>query len=97
MISRRTFIGQTSLGGAALLLASRARADAPMLSDSDPMAKQLQYTADAAKAGKPKGTQCSTCQLYQGKSGAASGPCAIFAGKQVHAAGWCVSYTKKAA
>jgi hypothetical protein len=42
------------------------------------------------------GQECTTCQLYQGKAGAASGPCPLFAGKHVAAKGWCSAWAKKA-
>lgn len=65
-------------------------AHAGMVSEDDPTAKALQYTAKSAKEGQ----SCANCNLYQG-GGAASGPCPIFPGKDVAAAGWCKSWVAK--
>jgi hypothetical protein len=100
MTSRRQFIQIVPFAGAALL-ASRA-AVAALVDEKDPQAAGLGYVADAAKADKAKfknyaaGQNCTTCQLYQGKAGAASGPCPLFAGKEVSAKGWCSAWAKKA-
>ncbi|MEO7941425.1 MAG: high-potential iron-sulfur protein [Burkholderiaceae bacterium] len=73
-----------------------------MVEESDPQAMALGYVKDSTKADTAKyknhvaGSMCSTCQLYQGKPGDASGPCPLFAGKSVAATGWCMSWTKKA-
>ena len=99
MTSRRLFIRQVSITGAALLIAGQVRAaDPPMVDEKDPTAAALKYVADATKSKDPKyvaGSHCGNCVLYQGKPGAAAGPCPLYAGKQVAAAGWCVSYSKK--
>ncbi|HET7299970.1 MAG TPA: high-potential iron-sulfur protein [Oleiagrimonas sp.] len=71
----------------------------PPLSESDPMAKALDYTEDASSTKNPKhkkGDDCANCTFYQGKSGAARGPCQLFPGKSVNAKGWCVSHNRKA-
>ena len=84
------------------VLTNEARADAPMLSDSDPTAQSLGYKPDATQIDKAKypkyqaGQACANCQLYQGKPGDAAGPCPIFGGKQVSVKGWCSAYVKKA-
>jgi len=102
MTNRRQFIVQLSLGSAAAILAGRAVADSPMVSETDPQAAGLGYKADASKADKAKypkyaaGQSCGNCALYQGKAGDKAGPCPLFAGKQVSAAGWCSAYNKKA-
>jgi len=103
MTSRRQFI-QIVPFASAVLLANRAAfaADPPMVDEKDAQAAALGYVADAAKADKAKyknyaATQsCTTCQLYQGKAGAAAGACPLFAGKQVAAKGWCSAWAKKA-
>jgi hypothetical protein len=103
MTSRRQFIQIVPLAGAAVLASRGAfAADAPMVDPKDPQAVALGYVSDATMADKAKyknyaaGQQCSTCQLFQGKAGAASGPCPLFAGKQVSAKGWCSAWAKKA-
>ena len=103
MSSRRHFIKLVPAAGAVLFAGRSAfAADAPMLDEKDPQAVALGYVADAAKANKAKyptfaaGQNCSTCSLFQGKAGAASGPCPLFAGKQVAAKGWCSAFAKKA-
>ena len=101
MTNRREFIVHLSLGSGALA-AGTTWAQGAMVAESDPQAVALGYVADATKANKAKfpkyasGQQCSSCTLYQGKTGDAAGACALFAGKQVAAKGWCSAYTKKA-
>jgi len=101
MSNRRTFIAQVSLGSS-VLLASQVRAQAAMVSETDPQAVGLGYKADGTKVDKTKfpkyaaGQMCGSCALFQGKAGDKSGPCPIFAGKQVAASGWCSAYAKKA-
>ena len=102
MKSRRRFIQCISLSGASLLAGADAFAAGPMVDEKDPTAASLGYVADATKANKTKyptyaaGQSCSTCQLYQGKPGDASGPCPLYAGKEVSSKGWCSAYAKKA-
>lgn len=77
-------------------------ADAPVLSESDPQAVALGYHTDSSKVDASKfkthtaDQSCSTCQLYAGAAGSASGPCPIFGGKMVNAHGWCTAWIKKA-
>lgn len=79
-----------------------SRADAPVLSESDPTAQGLGYKTDAARVDKAKfpkyqaGQTCANCQLFQGKPGDMTGPCTIYGGKLVNAKGWCSAYVKKA-
>lgn len=100
MKSRREFIRLATLSGAALL-ATRARADTPVLDEKDPQAVALGYVADAARVAKTKypnyaaGQVCSNCQFYQGKAGIPLAPCPLYGGKQVAAKGWCSAYAKK--
>jgi hypothetical protein len=102
MTSRRTFIVQLSLGGAALAAGHHAQAQGAALSETDPQAVSLGYKADATKVDKAKfpkfaaGQLCSNCSLYQGKATDAMGGCPIFAGKQVAGKGWCSAWVKKA-
>jgi hypothetical protein len=69
-------------------------AEAPLLSESDPAAKALDYVADAKRAkGASPGAMCSNCSVYGGADGSAQGPCTLFPGKLVKAAGWCKSWS----
>jgi hypothetical protein len=103
MTSRRQFIQIVPFASAALL-ASRTvlAADPPMVDPKDAQAAALGYVPDATKVDKAKfknfaaGQQCSTCQLFQGKAGAAAGGCPLFAGKNVASTGWCSAWAKKA-
>ena len=100
--SRRHFMILAASLASSVALASKASADTPAVSESDPTAQSLGYKADATQVDKAKyakyqsGQACASCQLYQGKPGDASGACPIFAGKQVSAKGWCSAYVKKA-
>lgn len=73
-----------------------------MVGEKDAQAIALGYVKDASRVDKAKfknyiaASTCSSCALYQGKAGEASGACPIFAGKQVVAKGWCSSWVKKA-
>jgi hypothetical protein len=103
MTSRREFICIVPCAAVAVLASGNAlAADPPMVDPKDPQAAALGYVADASKVDKAKfktfapGQECTTCQLYQGKAGAASGPCPLFAGKHVAAKGWCSAWAKKA-
>ena len=100
LTNRRRFILQLAAGSSALA-ATRAMAQAKV-DEKDPTAAALGYVADTTRADtkkypKHEATQkCSTCQLFQGKAGAADGPCPLFPGKTVSANGWCASWVKKA-
>ena len=100
MQSRRHFIRNVSLTGAALFAGVQARAaDLPMVDEKDPTATALKYVADATKSKDPKytaGSNCGNCVLFQGKATDKAGPCPLYAGKQVSTAGWCSAYAKKA-
>jgi hypothetical protein len=102
-LSRRQLLQGAIAGLAAVPAASllAGKAEAEMLSESDPTAKSLAYVADAKKVDpkanpnyKP-GQVCGNCMQYTGKAGAASGPCNIFPGKDVAAAGWCKVWVLK--
>ena len=106
--SRRIFMMQLALGGAAASLAVQAApaakpAAAPvgnMVAETDANAKALGYAADATKVDAKKwprhakGQECLNCALYKGD--AKMGDCPLFAGKKVAAKAWCNSYVKKA-
>lgn len=101
--SRRIFILQAAAASAALATGQHALAQGmPMVSEQDPQAQALGYSADTAKVDQKKfpkhaaSQTCATCQLYTGKAGDASGGCGIFPGKAVSAKGWCSAWVKKA-
>lgn len=103
---RRIFILATATAGVGLTgIASNAFAQKPnpLVEETDAQATALGYVADAAKADKKKypkfvaGSNCASCQLYQGKAKEAAGPCPLFPNKQVSAKGWCSAWVKKAA
>ncbi|CAD6545560.1 hypothetical protein LMG27952_04327 [Paraburkholderia hiiakae] len=101
-LSRRRFMILAASVASTAALSNESRADAPVLSESDPTAMALGYKADASKVDKTKfphfqaGQTCANCQLFQGKPGAPNGPCATYGGKIVDAKGWCSAYVKKA-
>ena len=100
LTNRRRFMLQLAAGSSALA-ATRAMAQAKV-DEKDPTAAALGYVADTTRADTKKypkheaAQKCSTCQLFQGKAGAAEGPCPLFPGKTVSANGWCASWVKKA-
>jgi hypothetical protein len=98
--NRRIFMLQMA-ASSSLLLGASAQAQAALVSEKDPTAVALGYSADATKVDAkrfPKyaaGQKCGNCQLYTGKATDASGGCGIFPGKAVAASGWCSAYVKK--
>ncbi|SAK44121.1 high potential iron-sulfur protein [Caballeronia pedi] len=96
--SRRSFM-IFGIGMSSTLWLTRARADLPHLSESDPAAAAVGYKEDAAKIDKTKypnfaaDQNCANCSLYQGKSSDAWGGCTLFNGKLVAGKGWCASWT----
>lgn len=96
--SRRRLLQKLTLGVPLLPLAaypsnSALAADAPLLSPDAKEAQAVKYVEDASKAkGAVPGSTCANCAVYQGHSGAPTGPCQIFPGKLVKAAGWCSSW-----
>jgi hypothetical protein len=99
-MQRRVFMMNVVTTSCALGLASVARAAGlPMVAETDAMAVNLHYKADASQVKHAKyqpGQQCSNCVLYQGKPTDAAAACGIFPGKQVAGKGWCTAYAKKA-
>ena len=98
--SRRHFLLMSVSAGSSLVLSRTAfAAGANTLSETDPQARALGYTEDAATVDKAKYPQyraeqkCSTCSLFQGKATDVYGGCTLFGDKQVAARGWCSSYT----
>ncbi len=92
--ARRGLLRRVALGLALAPLvpvAPRARsADMPLLRESDPAAKALDYVEDASRAPQAQaGSNCGNCSVYSGKADATQGGCGLFPGKQVKAAGWC--------
>ena len=110
--TRRIFLLQVAATGTAAFAVTPAVTPATKpatgstpakVDEKDATAVALGYVSENTRADKKKypkfsaEQKCSTCVLYQGKAGDASGPCPIFAGKLVAANGWCSSYVKKAA
>lgn len=99
-LNRRVFMMHLAVGAGAVVLLKNARAQTAV-AESDTQAQALGYKSDASKVDKTKqakyapGQLCSSCALYQGATGASSGPCPIFAGKVVSAKGWCSAWAKK--
>jgi hypothetical protein len=96
---RRRLLQKLALGlpliplAASQLHIASAADDAALLSPDAKGAKAVNYVEDATKAqGAIPGSTCANCALYQGHSGAPTGPCQIFPGKQVEAAGWCSTW-----
>jgi hypothetical protein len=101
--TRRTFL-ISSVAAASALAVSRTgfAAEPAKLTESDPMAQNLGYKADASTVDKSKfpryaaGEDCGNCSFYQGKATDAYAACPMFGGKQVASKGWCNAYNKKA-
>jgi len=97
-MARRSLLRRLALGLslAPWMLAPRRApgADLPVLSESDPAAKALDYVEDAshAKAAAP-GSSCDNCSIYSAGSEPTLGSCSLFPGKQVKAAGWCSAWS----
>jgi hypothetical protein len=96
---RRRLLGRLAVGLSLVpLSAAGARsargADLPLLSESDPAAKAVDYVEDAKRAKNAQpGALCSNCSIYSGADSAAQGACTLFPGKLVKAAGWCKSWS----
>jgi len=94
---RRVFLMTVAAAGPVAL----ARAQAPMLAETEPAAQAQGYVADAKKVDKKKwpkyqaGQLCSNCALYQGKASDAWAGCPLFGTKQVAGPGWCSAWAKK--
>jgi High potential iron-sulfur protein len=70
----------------------------PKLALTDPTAKALAYTENAANvkhAAFKAGSNCLNCNLYKGTKGQAYGPCTLFPKNTVAAKGWCSAWAKK--
>jgi len=105
-ISRRQLMKSGLLAGAlapvVALVGSGARAaELTPLDPTDPLAKALNYTADASKVSASAnptfkaGQHCATCAQFQGKPTDAKAACTIFAGHSVPAAGWCKVWAQR--
>ena len=100
--TRRQFL-ITSLGAASALALSReALAEAPIVSESDPVARVLGYKANATKVDRAKypgyvvGQTCGNCMYYQGSPTDVFAPCPLLGSKRVAGKGWCNAYVEKA-
>jgi hypothetical protein len=111
-ISRRRFLAFAAVAAAAAPVLAALPAQAavpaatpaaaktplPKLPLTDPAAKALTYTENAAAAKHANfkaGSQCANCNLYKGAKGQAFGPCTIFPKNTVAAKGWCSAWVKK--
>ena len=101
--TRRVFLLQIAVAGPALAVTAAPPPGGPVkLDEKDTQAVALGYVVDTSRADQKKfpkhaaDQKCSSCQLYQGKPGEATGLCPIFAGKLVATSGWCSSWVKKA-
>ena len=105
-LSRRTLVKAGLLAGAGVPLLGLPvhevhAASLTPLDTSDPLAKAMDFTADASKVNASanptfKPTQkCGNCAQFQGKPGEATGPCTIFAGHTVPQGGWCKVWAQK--
>ncbi len=103
-IARRQFI-QSAAGAAAACFVhpgSEAQAhELPRLTEDEPVAAALKYTADASTVDPASRTQpaaeqnCANCAQLQGEEGDEWRPCAIFIGKSVNVNGWCSVWVPK--
>jgi hypothetical protein len=104
--ARRRFLGQAIavavVAVAADAVAGQAAAPAaalPKLPLTNPQAKALAYTENAATVKNPlfkAGSDCANCNFYKGAKGQAYGPCQMFPQNSVSAKGWCSAWAKKA-
>jgi High potential iron-sulfur protein len=103
LTNRRTFMIQVAAGSALAPSGAVMAQAGPILEETDAQAVALGYKHDTTKVDPKKyakhedSQKCATCQLFQGKSGDASGGCPLFAGKQVKSNGWCSAWAKKTA
>lgn len=105
-MTRRGFVGTAAvLIPVAAIFGSRAaaaQANLPKLSVTDPVAKALLYTENAATVDKARaptfkpGSTCANCIQIQGATGDWRG-CTAFPGKLVAAHGWCSAWVAKPA
>jgi hypothetical protein len=94
--SRRDVLRLLAIGVSLQAVAANTvrAAEAPLLSEGDPKAKELNYVGDAHRAPTAKaGDTCANCSLYSGATGTTQGGCSLFPDKQVKAAGWCTAWT----
>lgn len=110
--ARRRFLGQAAIAAVAVMaLKAPAGQGAkpaakppakpvalPKLQVTDPAAKALAYTENAAAVKHPlfkPGSACLNCNFYKGAKGQAFGPCLVFPKNSVAAKGWCSAWAKK--
>ena len=100
--SRRTFMMQVAVAGAAALVGASARAAEVHLAETDPEATPIAYTHDGTKVNKTrfpkKGAtdHCGNCKAFMAKPTDAWGNCALIDEKMVANAGWCSTFVLKA-
>jgi hypothetical protein len=95
--ARRSFVIRSpAFTGALCALGAQSTAfsqSTALVSETDPQAVALGHKADGSKTDVSKHASCKTqqscssCSLFQGKTGDASAPCTIFANKLVSGKG----------
>lgn len=94
-LTRRVFLLAASGSVGAALQARAVDAAAERLQASEPTARALQYTQNAAEvdaATRGGATRrCEVCRFY-GAPQSAWGPCRLFPGRSVKATGWCTGW-----
>ncbi|WP_322044597.1 high-potential iron-sulfur protein [Paraburkholderia sp. J67] len=98
-ISRRKFLVLSLCSATSVVVASEARAEEPILAESDEQARRLGYREVATSVDRKQfpayvpGQDCKSCSLFQASTDDKWGDCLLFSGKRVAAAGWCSSYS----
>lgn len=109
LINRRNFLklGMTAGGSAIALTAIPITlVAADEVTEDEPLAQAMGYSADASKVDTAKfpkrageaGAQqfCNNCALFAGEADAETAPCSIFQNRLVRGAGWCNAWVAKA-
>jgi len=103
--SRRRFLLNVAVVGAALPLAGRLvsnpvlASDLPKLPLDNPQAKALNYVETTEGLSHPsykEGSLCTNCQFWQAGPNDEWGGCTLFPGHKVAGPGWCSAWAKKA-
>lgn len=99
---RRVFVLRLIASGSAVFSVLPAQAADPILSETEPLARERGYAADSSKVDNMKYPQhnakvpqdCGGCQLYESIAGSEEpyGRCPLFEGKRVALKGWCASW-----
>jgi hypothetical protein len=88
------------IAGTTTLAAAQVRAEEEKVTEADPYARSMGFRTDTARVDQVKypkhdETQhCSSCQLFSGKTGEATGPCSFYGGRLVPVNGWCRNFKR---